>query len=286
MKISSYIQTLASLFSLCFICIGAEANEPLDESPWQLSIAVGAGVRTNPVMDNADIPLILIPQISYQGERFFIQNLDFGYSLYQTDEQYLHLLLTPSIDQIFFKEKDLNNIFVNSQNSFLTKNDSPSINADNAEYRTIDKQQLRPRRMAALLGFEYSYAINDIDLQLQALQEITQYYDGQEVRLALSKSIIVGKHDVKLTLGANWQSAKTLNYFYGVNENEALSNGYYAPVSSISTLMRLDWNYELNESWSLRFLTNYKHLGSSITESPLITTNNVVTAFVGGVYHF
>lgn len=252
------------------------------ESNWQFSVALGAGVRTNPVMDNKDIPLVIIPQVSYQAERFFIQNLDIGYSLIQNDRQTLSLLLTPSYDQVFFNEWDISNFVDNSGFASVSK-DSPTVEQTT---RAIDKSKLHDRRMAGLAGIEYSQNFYAMDLQLQALQEFTGYYDGSEVRLALSKNINFGKSDIKLTLGANWQNAASLNYFYGLGELESIGKPVYKPDSGLSSLLRFDWNYQLDEHWSLRFFTSYRHLNHAISNSPLVTDNNVVSAFAGGVYHF
>ena len=264
------------------VSIAAESQADEDESRWQLSVALGLGVRTNPVMDNDDIPLIILPQFSYQGERFFIQNLDIGYSLFQNDTQQFSVLLTPSYDQIFFNEWDVSNFVDHASLSTIAK-DGPTIEQAN---RAIDKSRLHDRRMAALAGVEYSQNIYDLDLQLQVLQEVTGYYDGNEIRFAVSKSITTGKHDVKLTLGANWQSSATINYFYGLPERESAGNFAYEANGGLTSLLRFDWNYELDEHWGLRFFTSYRHLSHSISDSPLITRNNVITAFAGGVYHF
>jgi MipA family protein len=256
-----------------------------DESRWQFSVGLGVGVRTNPVMDNDNIPLIILPQFSYQGERFFIQNLDFGYALFQNDKQEFNLLLTPSYDQIFFNEWDVSNFVNHSTLASMAASDknSPMLEANN---RAIDKSRLHDRHMAALAGVEYSHNFYDVDIQVQVLQEVTGYYDGNEVRLALSKSISAGKHDVKLTLGANWQNAATINYFYGLPEKDSPGNFAYEADAGLTGLLRFDWSYQLDEHWSLRFFTSYRHLSNSISNSPLITKNNVITAFAGGVYHF
>ena len=269
-----YLSFVLSGFSL-----GAVAD---DDSGWQVSIGIGAGVRTNPIMDNSDLPLIVIPQINYQDERFFIQNLDLGYTLYNGESQQLHLLATPSYDQIFFKEWDASNFVVETRSFASAKFDTPTVEQEN---RNIDKSRLHKRRMAGLAGVEYGAQYGSIDFQIQALREVTGYYDGSEMRIAVSKNIESGKHSVKLTAGANWQSDRTINYFYGLDEHEAPDNMFEAS-SGISTLLRFDWNYQLTEHWSLRLLTSFKHLGDQISRSPLTTDNNVITAFAGGVYHF
>ncbi|RYY77264.1 MAG: MipA/OmpV family protein [Gammaproteobacteria bacterium] len=276
--------TLSTLVCLLALnsSVAAQSLALPEDSNWQLSLAVGAGVRTNPVMDNDNIPLIVIPQVSYQGERFFIQNLDFGYSVLEDDNQQINLLLTPSYDQVFFNESGVNNFIDTSEFANATKS-APTVELVSD---AIDKGRLHKRRMAALAGIEYSQTVQGFDVQLQALREITRYYHGNEVRVAFSKGINLGKNDVKLTLGANWQDAATLNYFYGITETEASNNLSYRPDSGVTTLLRFDWSYEVDEHWSLRFFTSYRHLGRSISNSPLVTSDNVVTAFAGGVYHF
>jgi len=260
----------------------AKSQAEEDESRWQLSIALGLGVRTNPVMDNDNIPLIILPQFSYQGDRFFIQNLDIGYTLFQNDNQQFNVLLTPSYDQIFFNEWDVSNFVDHASLSAIAK-DGPTMEQAN---RSIDKSRLHDRHMAALAGIEYSRNIYDLDFQWQMLQEVTGYYDGSEIRFAVSKSISTGKHDVKLTVGANWQDAATVNYFYGLPERESVGNFAYDAKGGLSGLLRFDWSYQLDEHWGLRFFTSYRHLSHSISDSPLVSQNNVVTAFAGGVYHF
>jgi MipA family protein len=273
-----------SFFALLILNLGIVTSSWAQEtnSNWQFSVALGAGVRTNPVMDNKDIPLIVIPQLSYQGEHFFIQNLDFGYSFFQNDRQELSVLLTPSYDQVFFNEWDISNFVDHSSFANITK-DGPTLEQNT---RAIDKSKLHNRYMAGLAGIEYGQNIYDVDLQVQVLQEITGYYNGSEVRLALSKNISLGKSDVKLTFGTNWQSAASLNYFYGLKDFESMGQTSYSSSSGVSSLLRFDWSYHIDEHWSLRFFTSYRHLSHAISDSPLVTDNNVITAFAGGVYHF
>lgn len=47
---------------------------------WNFSIALGAGVRTNPLVRGQDLPLLVVPQFSYYGKRFYIDNLDVGFT--------------------------------------------------------------------------------------------------------------------------------------------------------------------------------------------------------------
>src|SRR5262245_63416566 len=49
----------------------------------QVSLSFGAGTRTNPVEGRDDIPLFVIPYLSYYGERFFLDRLEPGVTLYE-----------------------------------------------------------------------------------------------------------------------------------------------------------------------------------------------------------
>ena len=252
---------------------------------WQVAVAVGVGVRTNPVIDNDDIPLYVIPQISYNGERVFLQNLDLGYILFEDDTRQFNLLLTPSYDQVFFRRWDVNN-FVLSEN--LLSDPGPTFGpSTDAYHKLIDTDQLRKRRMGGLAGFEYNHQFNKVDLQLHALQEFTGYHDGQEVRIALARHFLAGKHHWILSAGAIWQSEAVLDYYYGIREGEGGTLGYrYNPGSGVSGVARLDWNYRINERWSLNFTTAYRRLASGIRRSPIVNDDKVITSFIGGAYHF
>lgn len=282
------LTVLSRLLLGLLVATTALADDQASDKGWHLSVALGLGQRTNPVMDNGDIPLVILPHLSYQGERFFIDNLDLGMNLAQGDDYQLNLLLTPSYDQVFFRRWDPQN-FVLEPSSWggLTKSEQGPLNSSPEDYTYIEKSRLHKRRMAALVGVEWRQMLSDTwDLSGQCLQEVTGYYSGQECRIALTKSLRFNRHDLAFTLGESWQSAKTLDYFYGVQEGETVGGGAYAAGSGRAALVRMDWIYHLNSAWDLRFFASYKELPAAITRSPLVTDDKVVTAFVGGVYHF
>src|ERR1700752_1152724 len=56
------------------------------------SVSIGAGVRTDPVVHESTIPLVVIPHISYYGAHFFLDDLDLGYSFIDSDHSNLSLI--------------------------------------------------------------------------------------------------------------------------------------------------------------------------------------------------
>ena len=77
-----------------------------------VSLSFGAGTRTNPVDGRDDIPLYVIPQISYYGKRFFLESLEPGVTLYESDAHTFNLIATPGYDRVFFSRNDLQNVIV------------------------------------------------------------------------------------------------------------------------------------------------------------------------------
>src|SRR3954471_2140080 len=40
---------------------------------WEISASLGVGQRSNPVEGKSDIPLVVVPHISWYGKRFFLE---------------------------------------------------------------------------------------------------------------------------------------------------------------------------------------------------------------------
>ncbi len=251
------------------------------------------GVRTNPVVDGETIPLVLLPEIQYYGERFFLNNLDFGYTLHESEYQTLNLLLTPGYDQLFFNRWDPQNFFVersvtltNAPADFI----APSAEAQGEKWvaeERIDMSLLHERRMAALAGMEYSGLMHQLEFYAQALQDVSGVHNGQEVRVGLGRSWRYGKSQWALTGGLVWQSDELLHYYYGVRTDEvARPSAAYRAGSGTSGMVKLDWSRPINTRWSWRGSLQYKALSQAISDSPIVDDNKVITAFIGGVYHF
>lgn len=275
-----------------------ETEDCVEIGKWELSLGLGAGVRTNPLEATPDIPLLLIPQVNYNGERFFIQNLDLGFILWESEFQQLNVLATPSYDQVYFQRWNPSNFFIDS-NGFATmgKGDSddddlPVINEGDSKelvaprFIDVQRRDLRDRHMAGLGGFEYNLSTRLVDLQLQYVTDFTRVHEGDELRFALARDWASGRHQLTTSIGAIWQSGEVINYYYGVTAPEADERGTYYAAAALTPIASFDWNYQLTEHWDLRFLARYRQLPDEVSASPLINDNKATTVFIGGVYHF
>jgi outer membrane protein len=254
---------------------------------WEISASFGFGQRSNPVAGESDIPLVVVPQISFYGKRFFLVNLELGYTFLETERNTFNLIATPGYDRVFFHRSDPQNIFVpTSGGSFNAPNLPPGATpgrGGDGNDKGLDVEggvqiDVGTRRTTYLIGPEWTFAYGRFSGQLNATREVTGRHDGTEVRGALAAPLFAGRFGSLVASGGfTWKSAEVVRYYYGVD-------GLYEPDSSLSPFVKLRYSKELSDRWALNVFAHYEKLSSSISKSPLVSDDEVTTAFAGLVF--
>lgn len=251
---------------------------------WMITVGVGIGMRTNPIVNGKDIPLFILPEIRYYGERFFIDTYTAGLTLAEFNQQMINVVGTIGFDQIYFKSRSIGN-FVIESGAFSVSDDDPDQQSSGDP--EIDFDRLHSRDTAGLAGLEYSYYNQYWDLSLQLLQDVTGVHEGQEIRAGLAHFFSIAGELFEVAGGFSWQSEKLLQYYYGVELSEVDSPLLaYQANDGVSPFFRLDWRRPIANRWSWQATLHYRWLSEEISGSPLVEENSVVTFHLGGVYHF
>jgi MipA family protein len=237
---------------------------------WNFDISLGGGVRTDPVVHEAAIPLVVIPQFSYYGKRIFIEDFDLGFTLMESAASTLSLIATPGYDRVFFDRGDLQNIFVNGI-PYSTDNAAVAINNQNIPRRTPD--------WTYLAGPEWTFQTHGVTGQLDLLHEITARNHGSEVRAALGIPLIESAGSLSANVGLTWKSSAIVRYYYGVP-------GVYEGSWALDPFVKFGYSRPLSSKWRLTAFAQYEHLGSAITDSPIVNARYVLTVFAGATYAF
>jgi len=244
----------------------ADCTAPSDQcaevGALSVSLSVGVGGRTNPVQGNADIPLVALPQISYYGKRFFLENLEVGVTLHEDDHNTFNLVASPGYDRVFFVRNDLQNVIVSLTGGPINPGD------------TNRRVPIPRRHTTYLAGPEWIFDYGKITGYVNALYEVTGEHDGVEVRTALSLPVIESKSSLTASAGVTWKSAELVHYYYGVE-------GLYQPGSAFNPFIKLSFHRPLSERVALRAFAHYERLGESIADSPIISDPGSLTAFIG-----
>lgn len=321
---------MAGLLSALFwVPIAGAADPHCQEHPsdciavgeWQVSLGVGLGGRTNPLVGGDDIPVLLLPQASYYGERFFFDTTTVGFTLLETPRQSLSLVSTLGLDHMYFNDLSLGNFVIegaggsyalsaapseqnvtddmivpedNTNTPNTTDKDGPSeffhktVNATSERGDLVTLDNLSPRRMAVLGGLEYSVYYQNTGLSLQALSDLIAVHGGQEVRFGVDHRFQQGQNEYTLAGGFVWQGDELVDYYYGLDagEVEQAPELQYQADDSVTPYLRLDWRRPLSKRWTLQATLHQKWFGSAIKDSPLVDRSGSSTVFIGGIYHF
>jgi outer membrane protein len=240
---------------------------------FEITVSLGVGQRSNPVVGKSDIPLIVIPHVSYYGKRFFVENLELGYTLHDGDTNTFSLVAAPGYDRVFFYRNDLQNIFIAGGTATPTSGVFPSVPSLD-EGRDL---RVEPRRTTYLAGPEWTFAYGRVTGQLTALREVTGRHEGYEVRSGIAVPLIESKSSLVASAGFTWKSREVVQYYYGVDE-------LYEPGSAFSPFIKLRYSRPLSERWTFNAFAHYERLPGSIANSPIVSANHVATVFAGGAF--
>lgn len=238
---------------------------------WNFSVELGAGIRSNPLLHGESLPLVVIPQFSYYGRRLFLDDLDLGLTLAESDHHALNLVASPSYDRVFFYRSDLQNIFVTGSGAAAAPVGPGTPGAVHFPPPS--------RRVTYLAGPEYTFQFGGMTGQFDVLREITDQNHGYELRAALGIPLLPRPGSLAASGGFTWKSAAIVNYYYG-------DPGIYRPGAALNPFVKLRYTLPLAGKWCFDAFAEYERLGRPIGDSPIVTERHVTTAFIGALYPF
>jgi MipA family protein len=233
----------------------------------EVSLSLGYGTRTNPVVGRDDIPLFVVPHVSYYGKRFFLESLEPGVTLYESDANTFNLIATPGFDRVFFSRHDLQNVVVPFA-AVGPPSFAPQVEPQEQAFA------VGRRHTTYLAGPEWLFRHRNFIGQVSALYEVTGRHQGYELRAAVSAPLVQQEQSLVINAGLTWKSAATVDYYYGVKD-------LYRPDGALNPFVKLSYSLPLSERWTLTAFVHYEYLDDTIVDSPIVSDREVVTAFAG-----
>ena len=116
----------------------------------------------------SDIPLYVVPHVSYYGKRFFLESLEGGATLYESDAHTFNLIATPGFDRVFFSRKDLQNVIIPAAAGPIAGfGDQPMVESVQQSF------PVGHRHTTYLAGPEWMFRYRAFIGQVNALYEVT-----------------------------------------------------------------------------------------------------------------
>ncbi|WP_233079758.1 MipA/OmpV family protein [Rheinheimera soli] len=284
------MKSVTWLVLLCFFASSAALACATDEKfcveseKLQLSVALGAGQRSNPLYDGDSFPMLILPDFSYYADSWFIDNGTLGYSLQQNDQFAASIVMRLNSEKGYFQRWFAGNVISMNTSGLVLP---PEIDTGTEKsMAAVSIEHVKKRPTAVDAGVQFNWFGEQWQGRLNLWQDISSKYEGQNASLSWSGfwPFAGGQFDLSTTL--YWKSAKLIDTYYGVDEDELYYLQRYQGRASWQPELRLGWQKALDTRWSLLTFYRYLHLDDAMTDSPLVQDDSVQTWFVGVSYRF
>ncbi|RDV00939.1 MipA/OmpV family protein [Trinickia dinghuensis] len=110
---------------------------------------------------------------------------------------------------------------------------------------------------------------------------------GERAKIDFGKPFAFGSLTVEPHAGVEWLSGKYVDYYYGVRPSEAQAGrAAYDGKAAVNVSVGSRVDYKLTKQQSVILDVGVTHLGSGITDSPLVGRRFVPAARIGYLYQF
>ena len=277
-----------------------------EERPWQLGVSLGYGLRTNPLIDSDDLPIVAVIDFSWYGERWFFDNGDLGITLADNQTYTLNAVTRINSERLFFENP--NSLLINFPTNASSGDGEPNPGLEPGEGVTDGATDspggdddapgptspttsvnidIPDRDPAVEAGFELLTDGRWGFFQATATHDISDRHKGYEIDLTLGKAMHFNRFTITTSGGISWRSDELNNYYYGLRpEESAAQSSSYIADSGINWHLRTLIRYYLSRQLSAGAVLEYQQLSDSVSGSPFVTDDQVTTAYVGVKYTF
>lgn len=255
----------------------------VDANEWQLGVTLGYGQLRQPVAQQENIKLFLIPDIRYYGENFSVENLNISYAVFQQPNFVVELVGKQNFDGIYFPGDHRDAFAAVAASGTFIRN--PTFNSKLLE-DAIAAEEVPPQHksMSYMAGAEIRW-YGKIDYFLTTLFDVSNVHNGYEVDFSLHFQHELGKVNADFEMGIIHKSDKMSNYYYGVDYAQFEQNNH-SLESSNNYYLQYTTAYSLSEHWFALAVVKQQWLDSNIRRSPVIKRSNILSYFIGIKYMY
>ncbi|WP_371186200.1 MipA/OmpV family protein [Thalassotalea maritima] len=253
--------------------IQAQANDvPVNQ--WQFAMSFGYGSIETPIANHQNLDIYILPNISYYGERFFIDNTTLGYALYEQGPWFVDVVGKLNEDGLYFKFDNVGALaavgldFGRGWSGF----DIASVERD----------------VSYLAGIAVNYETPLIQTSVRFYQDISSVHNGSELEVSAAKYVNIADWLLTGEVSITHKSHELLSYYYQLARNESVMMiGTYTPLHSGTNInAKFVADYRLTEQLSFSFSYRQTWLTDEITNSPIVDTDSIAMFFSGVTYTF
>ena len=264
-----------------------ERNEKcLGVNEWQLGIALGLGVTSNPLVGGDDIPLVILPDIAWYGEAAYFDNGELGYQWLDQNSSSFVTYLNLDTERAFFSFWHPANILlpVNRFNQ-IANAEAPSISGPEQISVSIDK--VSRRNWAVMGGGRWYYRQSNAEWQLSLEKDLSGTHNGEKMDLNYQYFWQWATFRFTTQVKMIWKSSALVDYYYGIKMRDNVDPSFFYQASSgWQPAINLSLQKKMQNNWYWLSRISLQKLHSGMTNSPLVEEGNIYSVFSGFAYQF
>lgn len=241
--------TLTLAGALHFIPVAAQAEG------LRYALGLYAGAATSPFeKDEADG--FVAPDFLIEGERISFGTSGLTYDIFESDSFGLSARLAPRF-----------------------------VAADPTEVAGLERLK---KDIAVEAGLAARLTWGQVELGMEALKDVSDTHDGAAMTAFLgTRHQVSDRFSIGVRVGATWMDQKLATYTYGVRPSEAGGGlAAFAVKDSVIPSLGIDASFALTDKATLIGGVSAEFLPDSVTASPIVKRDTLVSAMVGLRYAF
>ena len=264
-------------------------QSPVPERSWRIGAAFGYGERTNPLIQSEDIPVLVDLDIAWFGKRWFFDNGDVGFTLFDRPSATTSLVARLNDDRVFFGKTNTRYVNFAYAGSGMKVSLPPTTNGGGGNLGPPAPIAVKPpdRDYAIEAGVESLIDGDWGSATLRAFHDVSGTHGGYELSASYSRRWTAGRLAIAPTLGVSYKSARMNDYYWGVHADEASAAlPEYHAGAGFNLEGGLSTNYYLTRNLRVAVSVNYEYLADQISASPLAEDDYVMAYFSGIAWTF
>jgi MipA family protein len=256
------------------------------ERHWRLGAAFGYGERTNPLIQSDDIPVIVDLDIAWFGKRWFFDNGDVGFTMFDGPRSTTSLVARLNSDRVFFGKTNTRYVNFTYLGAGLTTPLPGPPGLPAAEPAPV-AVKVPDRDYAIELGVESLIDGDWGEATLRAFHDVSGTHGGYELSAHYSRRWTAGRLTFSPTVGVSYKSADLNDYYWGVHQDEAnIALPEYHAGGGFGFEGGLVTNYYISRNLRFALSVNYERLVDEVADSPLSEDDYVLGYFSGLAWTF
>lgn len=274
-------KVLAIFTSLVLFASDARANAEgryFDVGTWYFGVSAGYGEMENPLYEQKDIPLIILPDVRYYGEKLSIENLSISYALFEKPDFVLELIGEQNQDGTYFPGS-----LRKEYAAFIGPHHAMPLDLWPSER---EPQEPSARSMSYMSGVEVRY-YNWVNTFITLATDVSNVHQGHAFRVEIQKDFSIANIMFSSSVSLIHKDKQLIDYYYSFDERDTeFPAEFYEAGSATNYLFQLNAAYPLSANFALVAAYNKTWLDDTIANSPIVVRDHMSASFLGVKYAF